>query len=95
MTTETKTITLDAPFKRGEKDIKQVTLRRPQPGEMRGLKVQDIIDGDVQAVILLLSRTSDLVSRAEAEALDLTDFATIATEIALFFAPKAAREQLK
>lgn len=78
----------------GEDTIKEIVLRRPKPEDMRGLKANDLIEGDVSAVNVLLSRISDL-SRAEAEKMDLTDWYTLSVEVAIFFAPKAARTQLQ
>lgn len=90
---ETRTVVLDAPIKRGEKELKEVTLRRPKAGELRGLKLQDVQEGDVSSLQVLLPRITEL-TKMEVEELDLTDLNAIGTEIVLFFVPKAARVKL-
>jgi hypothetical protein len=85
------TITLDTPIKRGETQISTVTLRRPAAGELRGLKVADLLQMDVDANIRLLPRISDpTLTEAEAAGLDPADLTQIAAAVAGFFLPKSA-----
>jgi hypothetical protein len=85
-----KTITLDTPLKRGETEIKQVVLRKPAAGELRGLNVADILQMDVTANIKLLPRISDpTLTEADVAALDPADLTQLASAVSGFFLPKA------
>ncbi|GMM59851.1 phage tail assembly protein [Novosphingobium pituita] len=90
-------IPLASPLKRdGGVDIDQITLRKPNAGELRGLKVPDLINGDVNTIITLLPRiSSPVVSVHEAEKLDVEDLAEIAGAVVGFFMNQAARAQIE
>lgn len=90
-------ITLAAPLKReGGVDIEHITLRKPNAGELRGLKVPDLVNGDVNTIITLLPRiSSPVVSVHEAEQLDVEDLGEITGAIFGFFMNQAARAQIE
>lgn len=90
---ETRKVKLDAPIKRGDKEINEITLRRPQAGELRGLKVKDIMDHDVTTLSVLLPRISEL-TKGDVETLDLSDLFSIADEVTVFFAPQKVRKEV-
>lgn len=78
-------IPLAQPIKRGKDTVKSITLRRPGSGELRGLKLADLVQGDVTSVIRLLPRISQptLVDQ-EAAAMDVYDLTNCADQIAVF-----------
>lgn len=78
-------ITLAEAIARGKEKITSITLRRPGSGELRGLKLADLVQGDVNAVIRLVPRISQpsLVEQ-EVAALDAYDLTRCADEIAVF-----------
>ncbi|MFV9655905.1 phage tail assembly protein [Pseudomonas sp. NY15366] len=78
-------IPLAQPIKRGKTEVKEITLRRPGSGELRGLKLADLVQGDVTSVIRLLPRISQptLVDQ-EAAAMDVYDLTNCADQIAIF-----------
>lgn len=80
-------IKLSRPIKRQSGvDITELTLREPSAGELRGLKVFDLLQADVDAVIKLLPRiASPTIIAQEAESLHLADLASIAGEVVGFF----------
>lgn len=89
------TITLVEPIIReGGVNVESITLRKPNAGELRGLKVPDLVNGDVNTVIALLPRiASPVISQDEAETLDLEDFGEIAGAVFGFFMnPEAKRK---
>jgi hypothetical protein len=64
-----KTIPLDTPIKRGETTITDLTIRRPQKaGHLRGLNTMDIVQMNVDTLIKLLPRITEL---SETEAADM------------------------
>lgn len=78
-------IELAQPVKRGQTEVKEITLRRPGSGELRGLKLADLVQGDVNAVIRLVPRISrPTLLEQEVAALDAYDLTRCADEIAVF-----------
>jgi hypothetical protein len=78
-------IILEQPIKRGENSITEITLRKPAAGELRGLKLADLINGDVNATIRLVPRISQpSLTEQEVAALDVADLLGCADAIAGF-----------
>ena len=79
-------INLTQPIKRGDTTIDCVTLRKPEVGSLRGLKMTDILQMDVNAMSALLPRISDpALLPAEISAMDPADFMTLAARVVGFF----------
>lgn len=96
----TKT-TLVSPIKREGGDVTHVTLRRPDVGALRGLKLVDVLQMDVNALMILLPRISEpALLPHEVAALDRADFMTMAgLSVGFFLSPEqqaqlAATERL-
>ncbi len=84
-------IVLEEPIKRGETKITEITLRKPAAGELRGLKLTDLLQGDVNANIRLLPRISQpTLTEQEAAALDVADLVMCADAVAVFLQKKGA-----
>ena len=62
-TMKMNTVTLDTPIQRGETTITEINVRKPQSGELRGLNLTDILQMDVNALIKLLPRITDLTEK--------------------------------
>lgn len=78
-------IELAQPVKRGNTEVKEITLRRPGSGELRGLKLAELLQGDVTAVTRLLPRiTQPTLVDQEVAAMDVFDLTRCADEIAVF-----------
>lgn len=90
------TISLDAPIARGETTIDAVTVRKPGPGELRGLTLKDVGEVKFDTMIKLLPRvTSPALTEAECSVMDLGDFTSLATEVAGFLLSKAQRQDFQ
>jgi len=89
-------VALDKPIQRGEQTITHVQLRRPLAGELRGINLAALIrEMDYAALELLLPRVSTpTLTRADVAQLDPADLAALASEVILFFVPKAAMAEL-
>jgi hypothetical protein len=86
-------MTLEQPIKRAVGDVTQITLRKPLAGELRGIKVGDLINGDASSVLALLPRITDpFITEQEAAQLDPADFAEIAGRITGFFLTSAQKK---
>lgn len=86
MSKTSEPIVLEQPIQRGEKTtITEITLRKPAAGELRGLKLTDLLNGDVNATIRLVPRISQpTLTEQEASALDIADLLMCADTVAGF-----------
>jgi len=85
MSKTSEPIVLEQPIKRGENSITEITLRKPAAGELRGLKLTDLLNGDVSATIRLVPRISQpSLTEQEVAAMDPADLYDCADEIAGF-----------
>lgn len=90
-------ITLIAPIPRkGQDDVKSVLLRKPTAGELRGAKVTDILQMDVNALIKVLPRiTSPALLPDEVAGLDPADFLSLAGQLVGFFVTPDQQAQIE
>jgi len=83
-------LTLDEPIKRGELEIKEVILRRPDAGSLRGLKMIDVMQMDVSALQVLIPRISQpTLTAADVGTLCPADLFQLGAEVASFFMTRA------
>lgn len=86
----TKPKKLIQPIQRGDTAITEVGVRRPNAGELRGMKLTDVLQMDVNALARLLPRiTSPALLPDEIELLDPTDLLTLGSEVVSFFVTEA------
>ena len=89
----TTTITLELPIKRGDQVIDTITLRKPRSGELRGVKLLDLLQMDATALHVVLPRiTSPILTTNDVAALDPADLLQLGTEVSGFFMTRAATE---
>lgn len=70
-----KTITLKQPIVRGETEIRDIQLRKPNVPALKGLKLLDLMQSDVNAISTLLPRiTQPMLTKADIDKLDIADF---------------------
>lgn len=79
-------VKLKKPIVRGETEITEVDIREPKAGELRGLRLNDLLNGDVDAIATVLPRiTSPVLQKHEIDALHPVDLANFCGEIMGFF----------
>lgn len=79
-------VTLTRPIKRGETVIKSIELIEPNSGSLRGTRLTDLLNGDVDAVVTILPRISDpAIQKHEISQLSARDLGTVTGEIMGFF----------
>jgi len=84
---------LEEPIKRGDTKITEITLRKPAAGELRGLKLTDLLHGDVNATIRLVPRISQpTLTEQDVAAMDIADLVLCADAVAVFLQKKGAAE---
>lgn len=87
------TITLDVPIQRGNTTIAEITLRKPNAGELRGLSLQRLHQADADELLKLLPRiTSPSLTPPECAQLDPADLSEAGGVIISFLLKKSVRD---
>lgn len=87
-------IELDEPIKRGEQTISEITLRKPQSGELRGVSLTDVLQMQTDALITLIPRLSTpSLTAIEVRQMDPADLVQCGGELVNFLLPKRAKEK--
>lgn len=90
------TVILDEPIKRGDKEITAVTLRKPNAGALRGIKLIELLNIDVAALRVLLPRiTTPTLVAQDVDALDPADITELGVRVADFFVRKSTRAEFQ
>jgi hypothetical protein len=95
MTNATKlnSVTLSAPLKIDGTEEKVISLRTPKAGELRGLKLTDLMQMDVQALMVVLPRiTQPPLSGDQVASMSVVDLTRFGTKIIGFFGDLSAPE---
>ncbi len=91
-----KSVTLDTPIVRGSTTIETLTIRKPSAGELRGVKLQALMESDVNSIITLLPRiTSPALTTREVNSMDASDLLALGNEVIIFLLPKSVRADLE
>lgn len=87
---QSATVQLERPIQRGEQTIAEVTLRAPKGGDLRGLSVQSLMQGDYNACRTLVPRiATPPVLETDFDELPVADVASFTGEImGFFFSPE-------
>ena len=90
----TKTIKLDTPFKRGEKMIEEIVVRRPNVGALRGTSLAQLLMMDADSIQKVLPRcTEPPLIKSEMDQLDPADLVQLGTAVSHFLLPKKDRQE--
>lgn len=91
----TQTLKLNTPIKRGDKEISEITLHKPNVGAMRGISMRMLLDMNVDAIVAVLPRISDpQMSEAELNKLDAPDLLQAGILVAAFFLPPSEYQEV-
>lgn len=88
-----ESVVLNQPIKRGDTEISEVTITdtMKHPGCLRGLRLFDVMQSDVDSLIKLLPRvTSPMLTENELVAMGTYDFVMLATAAVSFLGPTSA-----
>ncbi|MFU2076734.1 phage tail assembly protein [Gallibacterium anatis] len=90
-----KKVALTQGLRRGDTTIDEIEVFRPNVMSLKGLKLIEVLSADVNAIGVLLPRiTSPSLSKAEVQALDVTDFVELTTAVLSFFNNKDETETM-
>lgn len=84
----TQTLKLNTPIKRGDKEIAEITLHKPNVSAMRGVSMRALLDMNVDALLSVLPKVSEPpLHESELNAIDLPDLLQAGVMVASFFLP--------
>ncbi|GAA6939573.1 hypothetical protein AOH328_00390 [Helicobacter pylori] len=88
-----KTVELINPIVRGEKEFKEIIVLKPTVPALKGLKMLDVLQMDVDALQVLLPRiTQPMLHKNDFINMEVDDFTDIATVAIGFLGKKSATE---
>lgn len=83
-------IELDEPIKRGDTEITRVTIRKPNSGALRGVRLQALMEMDVNSMTEVLPRITDpSLTKPEIGAMPPGDLLNMSIEVVNFLLPKS------
>lgn len=87
-------VELDTPIIRGEQSVDKLVLRKPLSGELRGVKLTDLINMDVLALRTVLPRiTTPTLSDIEIGRMDPADLLACGVAVTGFLVQKRHKEE--
>ena len=89
-----KTAILENPIKRGDIQITEIQIRKPNVGTLRNLSLQDVLKWEINAVNTVLTRvTQPALNVTELNAMDVSDYTTLTVELTSFLVSAKAKSQ--
>ncbi|MBS7131941.1 phage tail assembly protein [Pantoea sp. UBA5035] len=84
------TVVLETPLKRGDTEIKQIDVIKPTAGSLRGVRLADLCQSDVDALLTVLPRiTLPALTKSECNALDPVDLIVLGGKVIGFLQSKS------
>jgi len=84
------TVIFETPIQRGDTTITQVTLIKPTAGSLRGVRLADLCQSDVDSVLIVLPRiTSPALTKPECNNLDPVDLIALSGKVIGFLQSKS------
>ncbi|HBC8830561.1 TPA: phage tail assembly protein [Citrobacter freundii] len=85
-------VTLEKPLKRGDQEVTEITLIKPNAGTLRGVSLAAVANSEVDALIKVLPRmTAPMLTEQEVAAMELPDLVALAGQVVGFLSPNSAR----
>ncbi|EMC9360064.1 phage tail assembly protein [Proteus mirabilis] len=87
---EQATVTLEQPIMRGETKIDKVTVLKPNSGALRGVRLQPLMDMDVDSMMQVLPRiTMPTLTKNDVLSLAAGDLVNLSVQVVNFLLPKS------
>lgn len=88
--TALKEIELSAPIINGKNEITKFSMRKPLAGDLRGIKLLNFVDADVDSLAKVLPRiTTPTLTEQDVYKMEIGDLANVVLEISDFLKPKS------
>lgn len=85
---KSQTVTLSQPIRRGETEIHEITVNAPTVPALKGLKMLDVFQSDVDAMQILIPRiTQPMLHKADFADMTVMDFGALVAAVLGFLAP--------
>lgn len=95
ITQDSQIVELDTPLVMGETTITHLEIRKPNVQALQGVKIADLLQGDVTAICHILPKISTpTITKAQVQQLDPADIAQIGGAVMIFLQPKSVRAEL-
>lgn len=89
-----KIITLTNPIMRGEKQFSEITVNKPSVPALKGLKMFDVLQMDVDALQVLLPRvTQPVLHKADFATMEVADFTELSAAAVGFLGKNSETEE--
>lgn len=89
--TQLKEIELSTPIISGKTEITKITIRKPLAGDLRGVKLLNFVDADIDSLAKVLPRISTpTLSDQDVYSMDLVDLTNVVVEISGFLTQKSS-----
>lgn len=86
------TVKLDEPIKRGDIEITEITVRKPNTGALRGVRLQALMEMDVLSMTEVLPRiTQPALTKPEIMVMNPGDLISLSIEVVTFLLPNSMR----
>ena len=86
------TVILDTPIRRGTTTINNITLRKPNSGELRGVSLSELLQMDVNSLVKVVPRiSSPTLTAIEVTSMDPADLFAIGTKVSGFLLQKSMK----
>ncbi|MBS0353025.1 MAG: phage tail assembly protein [Proteobacteria bacterium] len=84
----TTVIPLEKPLKRGDQEIKSITLHKPNAGQLRGVSLRNALEMQADVICLIVPRISDpKITPQEMNQVEPCDLLSMGAAIANFLLP--------
>lgn len=87
-------VELENPIVRDGKEITEVTVRMPMAGDLRGMGLQQLMNGGILEIQTVLRRvTTPMLTEADFADMPGADFISLSSEVMGFLTPRRYRAQ--
>ncbi|CDH26722.1 phage tail assembly protein [Xenorhabdus bovienii] len=93
---EQATVTLEEPIARGGTTITDIIVRKPNSGALRGVRLQALMEMDVDSVMLVLPRiTAPALTKNDLLLMAPGDLINLSIEVVNFLLPKSVKSDFQ
>ncbi|PHM23265.1 phage tail assembly protein [Xenorhabdus budapestensis] len=94
--TEQTTVTLEEPIARGATTITDIIIRKPTSGALRGVRLQALMEMDVDSMMLVLPRvTASVLTKNDLLLMAPGDLINLSVEVVNFLLPKSVKSDFQ
>lgn len=95
LNTDVQIIELETPLKMGNTEITSLEIRKPNVLALQGVKIADLLQGDVNAICAVLPKISTpSLTKSQIVDLEPADLSQIGGAIMLFLQPRSVRAEI-